>query len=1074
MGVVSRTSPGGRWPLALLCAVLLPREASANDVEEPGWLGRPIGAISWTVAPGEDLGRLSELAALEAGDPFSPAEVRRAVKALYQLGRFDNVRVEGELSPEGQVVLRLILPPKPILRGIRLAASQVLSGGDLEEVAKLRSGGPISAADLPQKRQLIEQRLARLGYRQAAIGLALEPVDANGGLDLVVRIDEGAQTLLRRYIIEGSPRRALRFVEDALQIRPGEVVDLDRLEQAVEGLLQEYRGAGYFDARLAPPKVEELRDTGNGSPLADVRILIEAGPAVSVRVSGSRTVPASEVLTDAEMLEELGTGASALAELRDRITARYEKHGFYASRVELASRRTVDGESKEILISVEEGPQAKVASLSFPGNTVLPEPELADRVHDVVERALADDLERPGADGAEVAQIIGGRVVRGRRGRVVEPDSTPPDPVGVYLAKPYRLASDEIADLYRNQGYQMVKVRPPEVRARASGDLLDVSIPIEPGVRWVLGAISFSGNESVPGAELFDLSGLDPSRVAGEPMDFARVEEARRTIIKRYQDEGYLYANVAEKLRQVPTRGSLVASEYVRTSSIAPLDAQKVCAAAEARSAPTCEVEVVFLVDEGAQVKTRNVIVRGAVETDEDVVQRQISVQPAAVLRAQDMTDTRDNLLRVGVFERVTVRPADEATGGAEQDVIIELKEKRRYALELGVGASTEEGVRAFGTFTDSNLAGTALRLQIQGKANYFFTEMLLLYASEIRGAIDDFYGQFSAINRLEYEAAIGLLYPRIFSLPPGFSTGLDVIAFRNYDPAFAENTQSATLVAAYKGFRPELVGSARPVAIQLRGGADRSSLECNPGIKRPELCSVDPNTTTGRPSGTSVYATVGPRVSWDLRDDALDPSAGAYFEIGAELAKGLDATSTDLARVDARAQAFVPVAGRIGLAWTFQIGRVFPLESVAGGGLAPVPVNRRLFSGGRSTIRGYAEKTLRPQDLAIVDADTTEVISPGGLLSVSLKNELRIGLFGPVSLAIFYDVGDLFESGHFRLETTTTLASGQTVTRGLAQGAGVGVRVATPIGPLAVDLGVPVSARDDQGPQLHFAVGNF
>jgi outer membrane protein insertion porin family len=1073
MGVVSRGATAAILLLWSGLAVAV-AEGASPDEAELGWTGRPLAEVSWQVPPAEDLVKLKELAALDVGLPFSPSEVRRAVKALYQLGRFDNVRVEGALTPEGQVALHFFLPPRPVLRQIRLVQSEVLSPGDLEEVARLRPGGPISLAELPAKRLLLAERLARLGYRRAAIGLGLEPVDPSGGFDLVVRIDEGPQTILRQVVVRGSPRLPLRQVSDALGIRRGEVIDLDRLDAALEVLTAEYRRAGYFDVRLEPPQVLELRDTGSGRPLADVLVEIEAGPVVTLRVSGNRTVGESEILRDADLLGDLGTGAAALAELRDRIQARYEKHGFYAAKVELAARRSEDGERKEILVSVEEGPRASVASLNFPGNTAHPDADLADRVHEVVEQALADDLERPGADSAEVGDIIGGRAVRDRGGRVAEPDSTPPDARAVYLAKPYRAAADAIADLYRNAGYQMVQVKSPEVQPRPSGDLLDVTIPIEPGVRWVLGAISFSGNESVPGAELFELSGLDPSRVAGEPMDFARVEEARRAIIKRYQDDGYLYASVAEKLRQVPPRGSLVASEYVRTSSVAPLDAQKVCAVAEAKRAPQCEVEVVFVVDEGPQVKARSVIVRGAIETDEDVVQKQISVQPAAILRAQDMIDTRDNLLRVGVFERVTVRPADESEVAADKDVIIELKERKRYALELGIGASTEEGVRVFASFADSNLAGTALRFQLQGKANYFFTQMLVLYSSEIGDAIREFYLGYTALERLEYEVAAGLLYPRIFSLPPGFSTGLDVIALRNFDPAFKEDTQSATLVANYKGFRPELAGGPRPVGIQLRGGVDRSDLTCNPDIARPELCSQDSTGPDARPGGSSVFATIGPRVSWDLRDDALDPTAGAYVEVGGEVAKGLDDTSNDLAKVDARAQAFVPLAGRIVLAWTFQIGRVFPLET-NNGVLAPVPVNRRLFSGGRSTIRGYAEKTLRPQDTT-VDSMTgvTNNVSSGGLLSLSLKNELRIGLFGPVSMAIFYDVGDLFESGHFRLQTETTLGSGQVVTRGLAQGAGVGVRVATPIGPLAVDLGIPVSARDDQGPQLHFAVGNF
>ena len=334
--------------------------------------------------------------------------------------------------------------------------------------------------------------------------------------------------------------------------------------------------------------------------------------------------------------------------------------------------------------------------------------------------------------------------------------------------------------------------------------------------------------------------------------------------------------------------------------------------------------------------------------------------------------------------------------------------------------------------------------------------------------------------QRLEYELAAGLSSPRVFGLPAGFSAGFDAILLRDYDPAFAENTQRLTLVGNYKGFRPRLAGAPRPVALQVRTSFERSDLLCNDAISgRFALCSPPSDFQPDqafRLEGSNVYLSMGPRVSWDLRNDALDPTAGLYAELTTGANLGFDAQSPNYLSVEGRANVYVPLADRLTFAFAVVFGRLFPLEGVDEDAV-DIPINRRFFAGGRSTVRGYAERTLIPQD-AQIDPATGQVattISTGGRSLLALKSELRIKIYGPVALALFYDVGDLWERGIYRFETTQDW-SGGTVTRTVAHGGGLGLRVTTPIGPLALDFAVPFNKRDPivNDTQLHFSVGAF
>ena len=113
------------------------------------------------------------------------------------------------------------------------------------------------------------------------------------------------------------------------------------------------------------------------------------------------------------------------------------------------------------------------------------------------------------------------------------------------------------------------------------------------------------------------------------------------------------------------------------------------------------------------------------------------------------------------------------------------------------------------------------------------------------------------------------------------------------------------------------------------------------------------------------------------------------------------------------------------------------------------VPIQERFFLGGDASLRGFVQN---------------EVGEPAGgnaFLVVSFEPRLRV--FGPVAVAAFVDAGQVVP--HYSRWKTYDMR----VTPG------AGLRVKTPIGPLRLDVGVPVDSRsreDGEGPEVHFSVG--
>ncbi len=121
------------------------------------------------------------------------------------------------------------------------------------------------------------------------------------------------------------------------------------------------------------------------------------------------------------------------------------------------------------------------------------------------------------------------------------------------------------------------------------------------------------------------------------------------------------------------------------------------------------------------------------------------------------------------------------------------------------------------------------------------------------------------------------------------------------------------------------------------------------------------------------------------------------------------------------------------------------------------VPIYARFYAGGANTIRGYRERKVGPRDSLSNDPIGGESTLIGNAeVSFPIYEKLIKG-------AVFYDVGNVW--GEIQ-----DIGQGD-----FKQGAGVGIRVKTPIGPLRMDWGYPLDKNhnDKQEGQFYFSVSH-
>ncbi len=183
-----------------------------------------------------------------------------------------------------------------------------------------------------------------------------------------------------------------------------------------------------------------------------------------------------------------------------------------------------------------------------------------------------------------------------------------------------------------------------------------------------------------------------------------------------------------------------------------------------------------------------------------------------------------------------------------------------------------------------------------------------------------------------------------------------------------------------------------------------------------------------------------------DWRDKALDAHRGYYLDTTAKPFLGFGGTGSGL-RLTADARAYQPLGKRFVLAERLQLG------TIVGAGIASIPRDYLFYSGGGGTVRGQPYQSLGVTAIG-------PGIESGGRSFAGISGEVRARLVGNFGIVGFYDAGYVSAGPFF--------GGGG----GWQAGAGLGLRYDTGLGPIRLDLGLPVGGHTGHGLQLYVGIG--
>ncbi|HWP35410.1 MAG TPA: outer membrane protein assembly factor BamA, partial [Thermodesulfobacteriota bacterium] len=198
-----------------------------------------------------------------AGEPLSRAQVREDVKAIYQLGYFDDVRVEVAPGPTGQVVTFVVVE-RPQIGQIVFEGRSKLSEEELREALTIKPNTLADPAAIRASEQKLKALYAERGYLDATVTSRLDP-QPDQRVTLVFVIREGEKVPVRRVEFEGNQAftdgRLARVVSTKRRtfwswLTGSDVLKPDALERDQALLTQFYLDRGYANVRVGRPRVE--------------------------------------------------------------------------------------------------------------------------------------------------------------------------------------------------------------------------------------------------------------------------------------------------------------------------------------------------------------------------------------------------------------------------------------------------------------------------------------------------------------------------------------------------------------------------------------------------------------------------------------------------------------------------------------------------------------------------------------------------------------------------------------------------------------------------------------------------
>ncbi|HWY06863.1 MAG TPA: outer membrane protein assembly factor BamA [Candidatus Acidoferrales bacterium] len=634
------------------------------------------------------------------------------------------------------------------------------------------------------------------------------------------------------------------------------------------------------------------------------------------------------------------------------------EHGRQFATVTPQYERIASSNAVILVFKIEEGPKVKVGQIQFTGNHAFSRRKLI--------RAMRND--RPYAIPLKITEIN-------------------------VMSKTYdhdKLIEDievGIRGLYQDNGYFKVLVKDPilenidtngwrwgvpVVMGRSSGKAVNITIPIEEGNKYTMGTIRIASSDPDKALSLKveALKGAFPLK-QGDVFSTAKIRKALEDYTKIYGQYGFI--------------------DFVPTPETDIDEAAK-------------RIDVTMKFDEGKQYYVRRIDFSGNTTTRDKVIRRQLLIDEGQLFnkRAWELSVLRINQL--DYFDKLDPDKAVEIKRNQKQgtvDLLLKLHEKGKQSIGLQGGVSGLAGGFIGLTYQTNNFLGLGETLTLSAQIGQYQRNLMFGFTEPylFDRPISSGFTVFSTLYKFNQAQQAAQLTGQQVSINPQF--------IQDYN----QNSTGFTTFANYALKKHVFT------RVGLTYGLSRTNISTFNQSSQLLFTQLQFGSLAGPSALNGIIAsTVTGTISYNTIDNPINATRGKSYFYSLSFTGGPIGGNVNTITNTGEFKYFRPVNHRRNA-----VGVRFLGGFTTGYGGKEVPPYSRFYLGGENDLRGFDIRAVSPvtyipntvnQTISVsgrafnVPVLLKSITFPGGDTQGVMNLEYRIPIAGPVSMALFNDIG--------------------------------------------------------------------
>jgi len=436
-----------------------------------------------------------------------------------------------------------------------------------------------------------------------------------------------------------------------------------------------------------------------------------------------------------------------------------------------------------------------------------------------------------------------------------------------------------------------------------------LNITVNEGGQTLIGDIEVEGSV-YPVSQIKETMGISEDT----PYVPEEIVRGRESLLSRLSRDGYLYGSVAMNEPAISGKQS---------------------------------VDIHVQIIEGPKVLLGSTVITGNEEVKNKIIRLALDLQRGEVLTQEKILEAQERVYRLGVMSSVEIRLAEPKIQAQSKDIIVRVKERKRYVVGLKVGYGNEDLLRSEVSVTNRNFADMArsIKLRVRGSSRENLTSLT-------------YHQPWFLDKNIEFSASISDLLEERES----YTRDTEVISVDVKREMSSKTT--ARLEYSFEGLQLSDVSAGAVLSPEDEGKTD--------------------------------VAAIIPEIIYDSRDDFFDPASGVLSNIRLEVASKSLVSEAEFYKVEVGSRRYISLFDDMVLAAILRLGLVKSY-----GQSEEVLISKRFFLGGQNSVRGYSLDTLGPRDSA------GEPI--GGNYMINFNTELRYPFYRSIKSVFFLDSGSLW-----------------------------------------------------------------